>query len=287
MNTIIFPTDFSETASNALEYAIALAKETKQGIHLVHTYELPQKTAMLPSIERHLMEHANQNMMDLLLEMSNRHPGVKLNYSIHKTTVEQGVALQGRKNNSELVVMGTHGTTNAFKEIFMGSNALDVMNNSKMPVLLIPNTMTYGRIQKILLTMDEVKDATIENLKVLKQFAETTNAEVVALHIETNPDFPSSPPYRQLLEEVFGPDTVSFYEIVGDNVEQIIDNFAYQYRVDVICTLKRKKGFLSSLLTKSTSNQLVDLNWYPLLVLNENVKTTNPKSETKKTVVNQ
>ena len=41
MKTIIVPTDFSETAANALNYAIEMAKEINASITLLHAYIVP------------------------------------------------------------------------------------------------------------------------------------------------------------------------------------------------------------------------------------------------------
>ena len=41
MKTIIVPTDFSSTASNAVDYAIAMAKEINASIVLLNAYQVP------------------------------------------------------------------------------------------------------------------------------------------------------------------------------------------------------------------------------------------------------
>ncbi|NCW88623.1 MAG: universal stress protein [Chitinophagia bacterium] len=41
MKTIIVPTDFSPTATNALHYAIQMAKQIKANLLLVHVYQVP------------------------------------------------------------------------------------------------------------------------------------------------------------------------------------------------------------------------------------------------------
>ena len=41
MKKIVFPTDFSEVATNAFRYALELAKQYHAEIILLHTYELP------------------------------------------------------------------------------------------------------------------------------------------------------------------------------------------------------------------------------------------------------
>jgi len=283
MNTIIFPTDFSDASNNALEYAIALAAKNNQTIHLVHTYELIKRTGMLPSIEHHVLKLANKDMGSLIMKMNEKYPEIAFTFSIHRTSVAKGVALEAKKKNASLVVMGTHGTS-AFKEIFLGSNAIEVMNNSLIPVLLVPYNELFDGLQTILLTLDDVKSSTKENLEALKQIAKLYRAEIIALHVETNPQKPTAKEYLDLLAEVFDPGTVGFYEIIGENVEQIIENFAEEIEADIICTLKRNRGFLSELIRKSTSKQMIYQYQYPLLVLNENVVSTSNQLESERNI---
>ena len=45
MKTILVPTDFSKSASNAAEYAVNLAKEIKATVLLFHVYHVPVFTS--------------------------------------------------------------------------------------------------------------------------------------------------------------------------------------------------------------------------------------------------
>ena len=48
MKTILFPTDYSETAKNALQYALNLAKFSHAKIILLHAYQIPVPTGEVP-----------------------------------------------------------------------------------------------------------------------------------------------------------------------------------------------------------------------------------------------
>ncbi len=47
ISNILFPTDFSETASKAMPYAIAIAKQTGAKLTLMHSIEEPYNFAPL------------------------------------------------------------------------------------------------------------------------------------------------------------------------------------------------------------------------------------------------
>ena len=48
MKTILVPTDFSEEARNAAEYAVKLAKEVKAKVILFHTFQVPIPISEVP-----------------------------------------------------------------------------------------------------------------------------------------------------------------------------------------------------------------------------------------------
>ncbi len=52
MRNILFPTDFSENANNAMFYALNLAKDMGSVLHIVNSYEM---TVAYPGISSSLM----------------------------------------------------------------------------------------------------------------------------------------------------------------------------------------------------------------------------------------
>jgi nucleotide-binding universal stress UspA family protein len=48
MKTILVPTDFSKNAENALHFAIALAKQQKATLILLHAYQMPVAVSPVP-----------------------------------------------------------------------------------------------------------------------------------------------------------------------------------------------------------------------------------------------
>ena len=48
MKTILLPTDFSPAATNAMNYAVAMAKEINASIILFHVYQIPVTITEVP-----------------------------------------------------------------------------------------------------------------------------------------------------------------------------------------------------------------------------------------------
>ena len=56
MKNILVPTDFSEHANNALDYAVAIANRFGSHITLFYAYKVYSTTGMLVSVERFMKD---------------------------------------------------------------------------------------------------------------------------------------------------------------------------------------------------------------------------------------
>src|SRR5256885_651667 len=70
MNTILIPTDYSDTAENALNYAVELAKSSSAKLILMHAYQIPVPTGDVPVmlVSPEELEDANQTRIKKLVE---------------------------------------------------------------------------------------------------------------------------------------------------------------------------------------------------------------------------
>jgi nucleotide-binding universal stress UspA family protein len=142
MNKILVPTDFSEQADNALRVAAQLAKKYNAEIYLLHLLELPLN--QVDALNSHsdlpeavfFMKLANKRFKEVLekdyLEEVTVHETIEFHQAF------DGIMETCKKNNIDLIVMGSHGVS-GLKEMFIGSNTEKVVRASDVPVLVIKN----------------------------------------------------------------------------------------------------------------------------------------------------
>jgi len=142
MNKILVPTDFSEQADNALRVAAQLAKKYNAEIYLLHLLELPLH--QVDALNSHsdlpeavfFMKLANKRFKEVLekdyLEEVTVHETIEFHQAF------DGIMDTCKKNNIDLIVMGSHGVS-GLKEMFIGSNTEKVVRASDIPVLVIKN----------------------------------------------------------------------------------------------------------------------------------------------------
>ncbi len=142
LHHLLFPTDFSENSSRALEYIKRLATKGIGQVTLLNALDVLGEDAFPPGYQEFAMGAAR----DLLGQWKQRL--LTAGISIVNDRLELGhplfAILQVLKSEGiSLIVMGTQGK-GFIKEIFLGSVAHNVSRLAPCPVLLIPPASRSG-----------------------------------------------------------------------------------------------------------------------------------------------
>ena len=159
---ILYATDLSESAVHAFSYAVSLANMYGAGITILHVLtEFPEEefiSNMIPADtwkaikEKHYSEARNQligkkrdhvALREVLEAFSEevRADSQDQTFVTDEILIEPGapaeiIVLTAKKQNCDLIVMGTHGH-GIMAEVLIGSTAKRVVRHSLIPVLVI------------------------------------------------------------------------------------------------------------------------------------------------------
>lgn len=151
LKNILVPVDFSETSLNAIETAIALAKLHDARLQLLHVVDT-SFDFILPSDSYVSMHSISENSADILQALAG---SIAQKHKITpKTTLAEGfvytsIVKESLQNNTELIVMGTHGAS-GYRECFIGSNTYNVIKHSPCAVLTVPPQKKWLQFKKVL-----------------------------------------------------------------------------------------------------------------------------------------
>jgi nucleotide-binding universal stress UspA family protein len=138
---ILFPTDFSEGAKNALPYAIDMARTygaklyflhvlydiaTASGLHIPHTSVDVMYSDLRATAQKELERFGLKEREDLK----------DVEYSVSRGVPYEEILTFAKNNNIDLIVIGTHGRKGIDRVLF-GSTAERVVRNSACPVLTV------------------------------------------------------------------------------------------------------------------------------------------------------
>jgi nucleotide-binding universal stress UspA family protein len=138
---ILFPTDFSEGSSQALSYAVDMAKKYSAKLFVVHViYDIARATGwyvphrsvdqMYKEIEEGAKKEIDKFGLEELESVKNIER-VVLTGVPHEELIEFT-----KKNRIDIIVMGTHGRK-GIDRILFGSTAAQVVRFAPCPVLTV------------------------------------------------------------------------------------------------------------------------------------------------------
>jgi nucleotide-binding universal stress UspA family protein len=139
---ILYPTDFSEVATKALQYVKLLREAGGQEVVVVHVIDqsnLELLSSYSPiqdymNIEKEIQEKASQEIEFIANGLK------QLGYSV-KTRIERGIPFREilrvtEEEQPSVIVVGSHGKSN-LEEILLGSVSEKVVRKVKYPVMVV------------------------------------------------------------------------------------------------------------------------------------------------------
>ncbi|MBJ7881130.1 universal stress protein [Gelidibacter salicanalis] len=184
---ILVPTDFSDNAWSAALYALKLYANKPCTFYFSHAWTFlnsGSRTHISQSYIEPLIENAKEQ-----LEAVKEKAKLESTSSDHEFetifsygSLMDSIEFANKEHNIDLVVMGTKGATGA-KKIFLGSNAVTVINKvRRAPLLLVPKKCTFETPKKILFPTAFTRFFGEEIMRV-KQLAELHESTIDILHI--------------------------------------------------------------------------------------------------------
>ena len=155
MKTFLVPVDFSATSVNAAEYAVALTKEIP-GVDII-LYNVYSQISFPPLTEKAKEKGSRKMVTEAELKRLKR----KLNASETQNISfesEEGSFIESLEkyvvsNHIDMVIMGITGSSK-IKQVFMGTNTLNVIRHINTPVMIIPPKAEFKGLKNVLFTSD-------------------------------------------------------------------------------------------------------------------------------------
>lgn len=275
MKTILLPTDFSENAWNAMQYAARLFENETCKYILLNTYHVVLGAVDMvdvPHVE-FLMEVSEDGLASTLkkFEELSHHSNTWFETMSGQGEVSIEVERIAKENDVDIVVMGTKGASNTI-DILMGSVTYAVVKRVSIPVLCIPEKSTFTTPQKIVFATDNQHIEDIDVLQPLKEIAKQNKSSLAILNIQDQA--PALVPVEEAeesfaLHEYFTKVSHDFYFRNSKNIENAIQDFAHDKEADMIVMLKRKRTIWEELFSSRNTKKMAFHTDIPLLILHD------------------
>ncbi len=281
MKTILVPTDYSASAKNAALYAINLASQLQvQNIILYNAYQAPPvitETGVMPTattpffdIET-LRKISNTGMEHFKHSIESFCPaGVKIEQHTEFAALDNDVDHICKKTGADLIVMGITGTSK-IEEVLIGSTALSVVKNTKIPVIIVPSDAKYISIKNVMLACDYKNVAETTPVQAIKSILDATKAALHAVNIyKSDKEITSAKTYQQeLLHSLLKEYEPQFHFEYNEDFIKGLNDFVEANNIDLIITIPKKHGFFEGLFKERHIKKLAFHSHVPLMCIHE------------------
>ncbi|MCM4163426.1 MULTISPECIES: universal stress protein [unclassified Arenibacter] len=265
MRTVLIPTDFSNSAMHAIDYALNLYKCERTNFYFLHAYadEVygPFKTHGETSIEERkktVGNNTDKSLKNLIQKLAVREYNPKHTYETLSAfdTLVDAVNEFANKINIDLVIMGTKGQT-ADKNITFGSHTVQVFKYVQCPVLAVPLDYKYQQPKKILFPTDYMLPYKRRELKLLDTLASEFKSEIHCLYISDFEDLS----FRQMdnqrfLKESLGNAFLFFERHPTTNKVEAIMDYIKKNNINLLVMVNSRHSFLEDMLYRSTVDDI-------------------------------
>ncbi len=267
---LIVPTDFSDSANNALEYAKHLTVKLSAVIRLVHIFnpvllDLNGSTYLDMSLkdqqQKKLVEYVasmKQDWKDELKKLLFIDPIFKVGNEVDEilSSVQDEV--------TPYILMGMQGTGHTFKKIF-GSISLKIAREANCPVFLIPEGSVFNGINRVIYAANDL-ELDQHCLPKLIKLAQLFEADVEVVHIHHRDTYNPKRDLAPLMPIHYS--KLSFHEPyeTEDSISNALNKLSDQ-AVDMIALATKRRGFTEKLFHKSMVKKFAIQTHTPLLIL--------------------
>lgn len=274
--TILLPTDFSDSARNAIEYGLKLYAGRGYHFVLLNTVDpgTASGTGMMMNLSKIVIEDSKSGLEKDLKWINDN----KLNEggtieAIHMTGVfSQCIRAVVKKKDVYAIVAGTTGAS-GLKEFFVGSNAAEIIQDSPVPVLTVPFNAVYKPIELVVYATDLNKLRKIERLDFLKNLLIRRSATLSIFHVEKSISrvlLKDRLEQKDLLIKYFEDVTVEYETLVNeDTVEGVNEYIKKHKKADILVMVPRRKNFFEKIFTKSVAKKVAYHSHVPMLTLHD------------------
>lgn len=275
MKSILVPTDFSENANVAIEYACELGNQLDATVLIINTYTpaVTQYNVVSPLITEETQrarKQAESKLATICEVAQSQYKSLVCNTKFIVGGIVESIEEQIEENNIDLVVMGTKGASGLDKIIF-GSNTAKVIEKANCPVLAVPRDMPY-EIPKRIVYATDFNNKELDQIQKLATIANVFKAEIMMTHITTEEEAMLSEEmlkrnFAERVKTITDYSPITYFVKYEENIGRALESFTELVNADWIAMFTHKRSLFEKLYNPSLTKSMAYHTQIPLLAI--------------------
>ena len=279
---VLLPTDFSENAWHAINYAVYLLENKACTFYVLHAHQA-SPSGLVSTINKERDTRLFEITLDEAQQKLNKVVGQlrkinKVKDHTFEAVLESEALLNAVGRNVidrdvDYICMGTQGAT-GLKEIFLGSNTVKVIKHINFcPVIAVPETYLFSRPETIAFATDYKHLYQKNELEPLMDIVKIWNSTLRVIHVKAEEALSE---VQQELKALLG----RFMEDVSFSMEELtyhpninlrINEWAESNNCGILAMINSSHEFFGRILREPVVRKIAFRTHIPFLVLPEAV----------------
>lgn len=260
MKNILVPVGSTENGVNNLKYAVNFAAMSGATVYLINIYRDFSKAGGMGKVTQVAMEDHQAQLDEVLSQVDTK--GVEVIAKPIKGDPSEGIARISKQLEIDLIIMSPQ-SVEIKDEVYLGSITGKLVKQTEIPMLIVPKDYLFRKADTILLALKRTNFEREDVLDPLKDLLTLFNAKLNVLRVKT-PDIAES---DNVMDEQLKSLMSGYKETENATIYQGVLEHFQSHQPDILCVLRRKRGFFKKL---SEKNHILKKDFYtskPLLVL--------------------
>jgi nucleotide-binding universal stress UspA family protein len=280
MKTILIPTDFSEPANNAVNYAVDLSNHQDiDQLILFSQFYVSLFEHMYPSAD--LIQPSDNEIVAKKQEIIHQlerqkatiikrlKPGINVKIVLLASSLFRAVLNMIEKEKPDVLFVGSNNYTG--DESFIGTHMIEIAKISPVPVMIIPPAAVYKPIKNALVACDFKTLNHVSLLQRLHKIKHWPHPKLALLNVDPNkmhlkPEHPTLE-IKGIVQELLQGYEYDIHYADDEDILHGVLNFADQNGQQIIIALPGVHSFLYSLTHQSITEGLSKDASKPVLIL--------------------
>ena len=270
MSYLLAATDFSDTGSNSVRYACALASAHQLEVVVFHAFILPLVIADLPipllTYDEALVS-AEDSLEELLESLRMEYPGVAIRGYVHYGELVDGIVEYSKIHQNPFLVLLGNSNEGEYTH-WLDSHMMDVFRYQNIPVVAIPPEVSMHPVKRICFAWDGKGDGieiALEQLGKLVHFFQAELHVVVANEDGRNQDnqVETDDASVNSLKQL----NAKFHYLFNVPIEEEAGKYISENKIDWLVVIPHHYSFFASIFHRSHTKGIAHNVHIPLVAL--------------------
>ncbi|MBX2826742.1 MAG: universal stress protein [Flavobacteriaceae bacterium] len=260
MKTILVPVGSTENGITNLKYAVNFASISGATVYLINIYKEFSKAGGMGKITQQALEDNQQQLDEVVAAVDCK--GVEVIAKAIKGDPFEGISRISKQLNIDLMMVSPQ-SIEIEDEVYLGPITGKLVKQTDIPMLVIPKNYIFRKIETILLAFKRGHFEKEGVLDPLKDLAHSFSSKINLLQVKTPDMANEASSIDAHLQAISSSTTTSENATIYQGV---LEHFQ-QSQPDMLCVLRRKRGFFQKLWEKNAVKKQEFYTTKPLLIL--------------------